>query len=89
MDITQKNGYVTREYGSLVGKTVSGVRAMTDTELSEFLWYDGEVGIVIEFTDGSFAIVSKDDEGNGAGALFLGEYATARPETARLTLLSE
>lgn len=89
MNADNKNAYVTREYGSLVGKTVSGVRAMTDTELAEFLWYDGEVGIVIEFTDGSFAIVSKDEEGNGAGSLFIGEYATARPETARQIVFGE
>ena len=89
MDTERKNAYVTREYGSLVGKTVSGVRAMTDTELAEFLWYDGEVGIVIEFTDGSFAIVSKDEEGNGAGSLFMGEYATARPATARQRVMGD
>lgn len=89
MDIEHKNAYVTREYGSLVGKTVSAVRALTDTELAEFLWYDGEVGIAVEFTDGSFAIVSKDEEGNGAGSLFLGEYATARPETARQKVMGE
>jgi hypothetical protein len=84
-----KQAYIDREYGSLVGKTVSAVRAMTDTELAEFLWYEGEVGIAVGFTDGSFAIVSKDDEGNGAGSLFLGEYATARPETARQIVFDE
>lgn len=87
MDTERKNAYVTREYGSLVGKTVSGVRAMTDTELAEFLWYDGEVGVVIEFTDGSFVIVSKDDEGNGAGALFIGQYA--KYATARQIMFGE
>jgi hypothetical protein len=84
-----KQIYIDLAYGSLVGKTVSAVRAMTDTEMTEFLWHKGEVGIAVEFTDGSFAIVSKDDEGNGAGSLFLGEYATARPETARQIAFGE
>jgi hypothetical protein len=84
-----KEKFVDLAYGSLVGKTVSAVRALTDTEIDEMLWFRGEVGIVVEFTDGSFAIVSKDDEGNGAGSLFLGEYATARRETARQILMGE
>jgi hypothetical protein len=89
MNAEQKQNYLNLAYGSLVGKTVSAVRAMTDTEMTEFLWHKGEVGIAVEFTDGSFAIVSKDDEGNGAGSLFLGEYATARRETARQILMGE
>jgi hypothetical protein len=89
MGMEYKEKFVNLAYGSLVGKTVSAVRAMTDIELAEFLWYEGEVGIAVEFTDGSFAIVSKDDEGNGAGSLFLGEYATARPETARQKVLGD
>ena len=89
MNTEQKNAYVTREYGSLVGKTVSAVRALTDTEIDEMLWFRGEIGTVIEFIDGSYVIVSKDEEGNGAGSLFLGEYATARGETARQILMGE
>jgi len=89
MGMEYKEKFVDLAYGSLVGKTVSAVRALTDTEIDEMLWFRGEVGIVVEFTDGSFAIVSKDDEGNGAGSLFLGEYATARRETARQILMGE
>jgi hypothetical protein len=33
------------------------------------MWY--ERGIVIEFTDGSFMIPQQDNEGNGAGALWM------------------
>jgi hypothetical protein len=89
MNTEQKNAYLNREYGSLVGKTVSAVRALTDTEIDEMLWFRGEIGIVIEFTDGSFVIATSDEEGNRAGSLFLGEYATARGETARQILMGE
>ena len=77
------NKYVQMEFGALEGKTVSGVRAMTDDEVSQMMWYDGEVGVVIEFTDGTYLILSKDEEGNGAGFGFLGMYDETVPETAR------
>ena len=85
MDITAKNAYLKREYGSLIGKTVSGVRALTDKELTEFMWHEGEIAVVLEFTDKTFAIVVQDDEGNGAGSLWLGEYA----KTARQIALAD
>lgn len=70
--------YITMEYGSLVGKTVEQVRILTDAELEQFMWDDGgsEVAFVVFFTDGSFIIPSRDDEGNGAGTLIY-EPATA------------
>ncbi len=63
--------YIEMEYGSLVGKTVKQVRTLTDTELKQFMWDGGgsEVAFVVFFTDGSFIIPSRDDEGNGAGTL--------------------
>ena len=87
MDNTERqeryNQYVRMEFGGLEGKTVSGVRALTDSEVADLLWYDGEVGVVIEFTDGTYLILSKDEEGNGAGFGFLGMYDETVPETAR------
>ena len=87
MDNTERqeryNKYVQMQFGELVGKTVSGVRALTDSEVADLLWYDGEVGVVIEFTDGTYLILSKDEEGNGAGFGFLGMYDETVPETAR------
>lgn len=77
------NSYVKREFGSLEGKTVSNVRALTGDELEEMLWYRGEVGVVIEFTDNTFLILSKDEEGNGAGFGFLGHYGETADPTAR------
>lgn len=70
--------YIKTEYGSLVGKTVEQVRTLTDAELKQFMWDGGgsEVAFVVFFTDGSFIIPSRDDEGNGAGTLIY-EPATA------------
>lgn len=79
MDIKERYAnYITMEYGSLVGKTVAQVRTLTDAELEQFMWDGGgsEVAFVVFFTDGSFIIPSRDDEGNGAGTLIY-EPATA------------
>ena len=83
-----KQGYLDREFGSLVGKTVSGIRSMSDTELEEMMWYKGEVGVVVEFTDGTYLILSKDEEGNGAGFGFLGHYGKPADSTARQDLFA-
>jgi hypothetical protein len=52
----------------LVGKTIQSVRYLTDEEMNDFMWYHKPV--IIKFTDGSFIIPQKDDEGNDGGALF-------------------
>lgn len=88
MELKRKQDYLDREFGSLAGKTVSGIRAMTDRELSEMMWYQGEVGVVLEFTDGTYLILSKDEEGNGAGFGFLGNYGTPTDTTARQELFA-
>jgi hypothetical protein len=54
---------------TLAGKTIKSARYMTEKEMNDFMWY--ERGIVIEFTDGSFMIPQQDNEGNGAGALWM------------------
>ncbi len=83
-----KQAYVDREFGSLIGKTVASIRTMSDTELEEMMWYKGEVGVVLEFTDGTYLILSKDEEGNGAGFGFLGTYGTPVDSTARQDLFA-
>jgi hypothetical protein len=55
----------------LAGKTINVVRYMTDKEMEDFMWY--EKGLVIFFTDGTYMIPMKDDEGNGAGALYFND----------------
>jgi len=52
----------------LVGKTIQSVRYMNDEEMEDFMWYHKPV--IIKFTDGSYIIPQKDDEGNDGGALF-------------------
>jgi hypothetical protein len=52
----------------LKGKVVAEVRYLTDDEIEEegFDAYP----VAIFFTDGTYVFPSKDDEGNGPGALF-------------------
>jgi hypothetical protein len=52
----------------LVGKTIKAVSYLSKKEAKALGWYSRS--IVIEFTDGSLAFPSRDDEGNDAGALF-------------------
>ena len=52
----------------LKGKTVKRVRYMTAEEVEDMGWR--AAAPVIEFTDGSWILASRDDEGNDAGALF-------------------
>ena len=60
----------------LAGKTIKRVRHMVDEEIKGMAWYDSpEDTIVIEFTDNTYAIVSQDPEGNGAGFLFVESYS--------------
>lgn len=59
----------------LAGKTIKRVRHMVDEEIKGMSWYESvEDTIVIEFTDNTYAIVTADPEGNGAGFLFVEGY---------------
>ena len=61
---------------SLVGKTVKRVRALDKIELDELYWHEtSDPTAVIEFTDGTYAIVMQDPEGNGTGFLEIGKYS--------------
>ena len=67
---TQEKAYIEKEYGWMVGKTVEQVRMLTPTEVEEMDWYPGgEVPFVVFFTDGTYIIPMRDEEGNGPGAL--------------------
>lgn len=63
--------YVAREYAGMIGKTVATVRPLSDAEIEDLSWdiHDHTVAVAIIFTDGSFIIPMRDDEGNGAGTL--------------------
>lgn len=52
----------------LVGKTITAVRYLTEQERDDLGWYERSVVLVLD--DGSMLFPSRDDEGNGAGALF-------------------
>ena len=64
----------------LAGKTVKRVRHLVASEVEGMGWYQNPYNnvytgtIVIEFTDGSYAIVSSDEEGTDAGHLIVEEY---------------
>lgn len=65
--------YITREFGSLKGKTVALVRPLTEDECKQFAWeYDyNDNAMALFFTDGTVVVPSCDPEGNGAGFLFV------------------
>ena len=52
----------------LVGKVITAVRYLTEEEREDLDWHDRS--IVIQLSDGTLLWPSRDDEGNGAGALF-------------------
>lgn len=58
------------EYGTkhLVGRTIKKVRYLTDAEVRDLCWC--ESCLVMELDDGTMVFPSRDDEGNGGGALF-------------------
>jgi hypothetical protein len=61
-----------RKPAGLVGRVVKAVRPMTEAELGAEGWEArrGGAPAVIEFEDGTIVYPSRDDEGNGPGALF-------------------
>jgi len=53
---------------ALVGKRVKSVRYLSKEEVGALGWCAS--ALVLEFEDGTLVFPSRDDEGNGAGALF-------------------
>lgn len=58
-------------YASLAGKTIAEVRSLSADEMELVGWehYGHAMTTVLWFTDGSYALVMADPEGNGPGAL--------------------
>jgi len=54
--------------GLLLGKKIVNVRYMTKEEMGQMGWYERSVAFQTE--DGIWFFPSRDDEGNGGGALF-------------------
>lgn len=65
-----------KHYASdIVGKTISRVRSVSKTEMDDLMWFESSnPTTVIEFTDGTYALVAADPEMNGAGFLDIGKY---------------
>jgi hypothetical protein len=64
--------YIEKEYGSIVGAKIIGVRPLTASELADMGWDDSyDVGFVILLDNGQALIPSMDPEGNGAGHVFV------------------
>jgi hypothetical protein len=78
--MSQDQKYIQDEYGKMVGKTIVGVRPLSDDEKADLMWDDhhSEVAFVVVLSDGTFFIPMSDDEGNGPGALLTGQTATSR-----------
>jgi len=68
-----RDAYIKREYGSLVGRKIKTVRPLTNDECEDFGWDSGFSGVpmVIIFDDGTALIPSSDAEGNDAGHIFV------------------
>ncbi len=60
-------------YGFLAGKTILGVRAMTQEEMELFGWDNNSSkdAIIVLLSGGHAIIPSQDPEGNGPGHLFV------------------
>jgi hypothetical protein len=66
----------------LVGRKITNIRYLTKEESNELDWH-GERAIVFTLDDGTILFPSRDDEGNGAGALFICPEPKGKcPETA-------
>lgn len=65
-----------KHYASdLVGKTISRVRGVTKAEMDDLMWFESSnPTTIIEFTDGTYALVAADPELNGTGFLDIGKY---------------
>jgi len=72
MSVAYKNT-IQQEFGSLVGKTVLRVRPFVPSEYDMMGWSPDGYAFVIEFDDHTLLIPMSDEEGNGAGWLYLDE----------------
>lgn len=64
--------YIEREWGALVGRSITKVREITPKEARELGWdHISDVAIVIELDDGTKLIPSADPELNGEGFLLV------------------
>jgi len=53
----------------LVGRTIIGMRRLTDEEMETFGWLDNPMVILLD--NGTFILPQRDDEGNDGGVLYV------------------
>jgi len=64
--------YIEKEWGALVGRSITKVRELSAKEAQELGWdYVSDPAIVIELDDGTKLIPSRDPELNGEGFLLV------------------
>jgi len=73
--LEQADAFVREEYAQLAGKKLLLIRGAKQAELDELGWDEYCPTIVMLFEGGFSLIVSQDEEGNGPGSLFIGEWA--------------
>lgn len=73
---TDQAAIITRMYGPLAGKTIVDARPLSPSECESLSWQGGRHGPIafaLVLSDGTALIPSCDPEGNGPGALLLGD----------------
>jgi hypothetical protein len=73
MSKSQYSEYIQREWGGLVGRSITKVRQLTPKEEKEIGWddYISDVAIVLELDNGTKLIPSRDPELNSEGYLLV------------------
>ena len=64
----------------LIGRKIVAIRYLTEEEMQDAGWH--QYCIVIQLDDGTLLWPSMDDEGNGAGAMFLAPQTKGLPTIA-------
>ena len=72
--------HYSKDFVSLCGKTIRFVRHLSKEELVRcgWEWEQPENSTCIEFTDGTYAILTSDPEGNGSGYMEIDSYTPIR-----------
>jgi len=73
--LEQADAFVRKEFGGFVGAKLVLIRGAKQVELDDMYWDDYHPTIVMFFDNGLSLTVSQDEEGNGPGFLFSGEWS--------------
>jgi len=73
--LEQADQFIREEFSNFVGKKLLGIRGASQDELIDLGWDSFHPTIIMFFEGGLSLTVSQDEEGNGPGALFTGEWS--------------